>query len=97
MFFYELVHGKLFFTCGTFSSQENHLITAVFDSHFASFYAKRKMMKKRNILYFCVLTFLLQFAPPAITGFKKTSSLVILLVSKEKHELCVNNNCHLGK
>lgn len=98
MFFYELVHGKLFFTCGTFSSQENHLITAVlFDSHFASFYAKRKMMKKRNILYFCVLTFLLQFAPPAITGFKETSSLVILLVSKEKHELCVNNNCHLGK
>lgn len=54
-------------------------------------------MKKRNILYFCVLTFLLQFAPLPTTGFKKTSSLVILLVSKEKHELCVNNNCHLGK
>lgn len=47
IFFYERVHGKLFFTCGTFSSQENHLITAVFDSHVASFYTKRNMMKKK--------------------------------------------------
>lgn len=49
------------------------------------------MKKKKSFILLC-FDFPFTIPPPPIAGFKKTSSLIILLVSKEKHELCVNNN-----
>lgn len=91
VFFYELVHSKLFFMCGTFSSQES--TWSPFWLPHCFFLHKKKEHheeKKRNLFIF--VCFACHFK--TITGLKKqkNNSPVILLASKEKHQLCVNNN-----